>query len=262
MNDIDFKWDAKLYQQHSPVQYELGLRAIEKLNPQNNENILEIGCGNGILTTKLAKLIPHGKITAIEPSKEMTEQAKENLAQNNVPNVMVINLDATKIKYENEFDAVFSNSAIHWIKNQELIYGLIYTVLKNNGRIMIQTGLKQITKYAQALINVGIEFKEYLKDFKSPWRFLTKKETQNILEIKNFKEIEVEQYPYIAKFQNEDDLINYFKAAGFVPFANVLPKSIHNEFIQKYKENLFEINQPNPLHLKMDRLFITAKKIL
>ena len=72
MKDIDLKWDAKFYQKNSPVQYELGLRAIEKLIPRDNEDILEIGCGNGIITTILAKRVPYGKIIALESSKEMT----------------------------------------------------------------------------------------------------------------------------------------------------------------------------------------------
>jgi trans-aconitate 2-methyltransferase len=260
MKDIDFEWDAKFYQKHSSVQYELGLRAIEKLNPRDNENILEIGCGNGILTVTLAKKIPNGKIIAIEPSKEMAQQAKENLKDHGITNVKIVNTDAIKINYENKFDSVFSNSAIHWIKKQELIYRLIYRSLKNEGRIMIQTGLKQITSYSQALINVSIEFKDHLRKFKSPWRFLTKRETKEILLDNNFKEISVEVYPYTVKFETDTELINYFKAAGFVPFAAILPEALHDGFIQRYKEILFEINQPNPLQLKLDRLFISAKK--
>ena len=262
MNENNFKWDAQLYQKYSPVQYELGLKAIEKLNPRDNENILEIGCGNGILTVKIAELIPHGKITAIEPSKEMTEQANENLAHHNIKNAIVVNIDATKMSYRNKFNAIFSNSAIHWIRNQELIYELMYNALRNNGRILIQTGLKQISIFTQAIINTGREYAPNLRNFKSPWRFLNLKETQTILENSKFAEISIEKYPYIAKFSNEEDLINYFKAAGFVPFANVLPKSVHNQFIQSFKENIFKLNQPNPLHLKMDRLFISAKKII
>ena len=165
-------------------------------------------------------------------------------------------------KIQNEFNAVFSNSAIHWIKKQEMIYELIYNSLKDNGRIQIQTGLKKINPYSQALINVGIEYREYLKNFKPPWRFLTKQETEKILRELNFKNISVEIYPYIAKFDTIAGIGNYFKAAGFVPFSEHLPKHLHNEFIEKFKKEILKINQPNPLELKMDRLFISAKKIL
>ncbi|MFX1443814.1 MAG: class I SAM-dependent methyltransferase [Promethearchaeota archaeon] len=260
MKNVDLKWDAKFYQKHSPVQYELGLQTLEKLHPRNNEEILEIGCGNGVLTSLLAKRVPYGKIVALESSKEMAQQAQENLKNHGISNVKVVYTDAIKMNYENQFDAVFSNSTIHWIRKQEILYELIYKSLKNDGRIMIQTGLKKISAYSQALINVGIEFKDQLKNFKPPWRFLTKKETEKILIEAKFKEISVEVYPYIVEFESDTDLINYFKAAGFVPFAAVLPKSHHDEFIQRYKTLLFEINQPNPLQLKLDRLFISAKK--
>jgi trans-aconitate methyltransferase len=262
MNEMNFKWNASLYQKHSPVQNELGLRAINKLDPHDGEKILEIGCGNGLITIRLAKLIPNSHIIAVEPSKEMAEQAKNNFTQNSVNNVTIVNMDALNINFQNEFNAVFSNSAIHWIKKQEMIYELIYNSLKDNGRIQIQTGLKKINPYSQALINVGIEYREYLKNFKPPWRFLTKQETEKILRELNFKDISVEIYPYIAKFDTIAGIGNYFKAAGFVPFSQNLPKNRHNEFIEKFKKEILKINQPNPLELKMDRLFISAKKIL
>jgi len=142
MPNKSFKWDAKLYQESSSFQFNLGLIAIEKLNPKGNENILEIGCGNAKLTIELAKKIPSGKMTAIELSEDMVNQAEENLNKQQVKNVKIVNMDAININYENQFDAVFSNSAIHWIKNLKTMYNLIYKSLKKKSRILIQTGLK------------------------------------------------------------------------------------------------------------------------
>jgi hypothetical protein len=53
MDNKSFEWDARLYQKSSDFQYELGLMAIERLNVSNFEHILEIGCGNALLTIEI-----------------------------------------------------------------------------------------------------------------------------------------------------------------------------------------------------------------
>jgi trans-aconitate methyltransferase len=262
MEKNSLKWDAKLYQNNSAMQFHLGLMGIERLKPQDNESILEIGGGNGLLTIELSKLIPKGKITFIEISEDMIKQAKENFSNYNINNIEINPIDALKIKYENEFDAIFSNSAIHWIRDQVQIYKIMYKALRNKGRIMIQTGLKEMSAFIKAFLLVGKEFKEYLKDLKIPWHFLTIEETEAILKASHFKEIAIEKYEFIAKFENEENLINYCRAAGFVPFFNVIPETLHDKFVERYKTILYKINQPNPLNLQMNRLFISAKKIL
>jgi trans-aconitate 2-methyltransferase len=262
MDGQNLKWDAKLYQKSSLYQFKLGLMTIERLKPLNLEKILEIGSGNGMLTIELAKRIPNGDITAVEPSKEMIKQAEINLKLQNIRNVNLINKSALEIEYNKEFDAVFSNSAIHWIKNQELLYKLIYNSLKPNGHISIQTGLKDTNN----IIKTGLkifelkEFNKFLKNFKSPWRFLTIDETYKILSESNFKTINIEPYYYKMDFKNEEELLNYFKASTFVPFFEVLPEDLKSKFSRKFLEIFMELNEPKSLELTTPRLFITAKK--
>ena len=175
MVEKDLKWDAKLYQDSSSYQFKLGLMSIERLNPKNGEEILEIGSGNAMVTIELAKKISNGKIIGIEISKEMTEQARENLSKYGISNVEIINMDALNIEFNNQFDVVLSNSAIHWIKNLELMYKLIYNSLKENGRIMVQTNVKAVSPIFVILMKSvrKREYRQYFSDFSSPWRFLS-----------------------------------------------------------------------------------------
>jgi len=262
MPNKSFKWDAKLYQESSSFQFNLDLMAIEKLNPKVNENILEIGCGNAKLTIELAKKIPSGTITAIELSEDMVNQAEENLNKQQVKNIKIVNRDAININYENQFDAVFSNSAIHWIKNLETMYNLIYKSLKQKGRIIIQTGLKENNNLFRSLLEIINlkEFKQFFKNFSQPWRFLTQNETEFILQQNNFQDINVESYKYIVTFKTETEMINFFKAAALVPFLNVLPEEKVLNFIECFKKVYYKICNTNELEVQMTRLFISARK--
>lgn len=260
MNAKKYHWDAELYQNSSSFQYQLGLMAIDRLKPMDGESILEVGAGNANLTIEIAKLIPDGNIIAIEISKEQCEQAEINIKNSGLANIEIICMDALKINYSAQFDAVYSNSAIHWIKDLESMYKKMNKALKPDGRIMIQTGLKAVNIIFQLLIEMTNDHKEYLKEFKNPWRFLTKKQNEKILKAANFHEIHVEPYEFTMQFDDKEDLINYWKAAGLVPYLSLLPEGKKEDFIQDFTKRFIKANQPNPLEYKMMRAFISAKK--
>jgi trans-aconitate 2-methyltransferase len=262
MNENRLKWNAELYQKSSALQFQLGLMAIERLNPRNEDMILEIGCGNALITIELAKLIPDGKIIAVEMSEEMTEQAKLNLLKQNVTNVEIININALDIDFIGKFDIVFSNSAMHWITNLEAMYGLIFKALKRNGRIMIQTGLKNMNLMVKTVYSIlqNNKYTHYLKDFKSPWKFLTIEDTNNMLEHIGFIDIQIDPYEHRMVFNSEDELLNYFATSTLVPFLNILPDTEKELFKEDFLQNYLKLSQSKELDLITQRLFISAKK--
>ena len=263
MTDKGLKWDAKLYQENSAFQYELALMAIEKLQPGSGDKILDIGCGNGVATIELAKYVPDGEVVAIEISSEMYKQAQENIRERNITNINVINRDAFNINYSDEFDAVFSNSAIHWIYDLEKMYNKIYKALKYKGKIMIQTALRANNPLIDAAYKLldEPEFKKYLKSFSLPWRFLNEGETQKVLEDNKFENIIVEPYVYKIEFDNLKKLIDFFKSAALIPFFSVMPEEQYGQLINKFLKVYFEQKKSDQLSVEMSRVFIRAEKI-
>ena len=253
ISPTSFKWDAKLYQKSSQWQFDLGMMAIERLAPQDGENILEIGCGNAMITIEIAKIIPHGSITAIELSEEMIKQAKINLSNTMIKNVKILHINALDIKFDKKFDAVFSNSAIHWILDLKLIYSLFYDALKKNGRIMVQTGLKEINLMFKALfkINKLPEYKNILNSVQFPWRYLSIKETKSILKKVGFRDIKVEPYKYYRKFHNIEEFLNFSKAAALVPYLNEISSTLKEDFINKYKAIVKEMISPENIEIEI-----------
>lgn len=262
MADKELKWDAKLYQENSDLQYELALMAIEKLNPEKNYKILDIGCGNAVSTIELAKHVPEGEIVAIEISPDMYSQALQNIKGSNITNINVINSDAFEINYENEFDAVFSNSAIHWIYNLEKMYNKIYKALKAGGKMIIQTALKENNPLIDAayILRDEPEFKKYFKALRLPWRFLSKVETQTVLKNNRFENIVMEPYVYKIEYKNLKRLVDFCKSAALIPFLSVMPEDQHGQLINKFLKIYFELKKSDQLIVEMNRVFISAEK--
>lgn len=265
MSEKNLKWDRHLYNKSSALQYQLGALAIERLGNKQFKNILEIGSGNALLTIDLANKYPNSRIVGIEISKDQCEQSSENIQRNDVNNIEIVCMDALDIAYENQFDLVFSNSAIHWIPDLEKMYNLLNQALKPGGEIMIQTGHKEYGMNIQVILKIVRvkEFREFIKDLKIPWRFLTEVENRKILEDANFKDINIELYEHRFNFENEADLLNYHKAAALVPFLTAAPEEIHGQLVQKYIDIWYEIKKEkdeNPLEVYTTRVFLTANK--
>lgn len=255
------RWNAGLYEDSSALQFQLGLQAIEKLNPRDGEHILDIGCGNGLLTIELARKIPSGMVTGVETAREMHAKASENVARHGIRNVRLLNMNAIDISFENEFDAVFSNSAIHWIHDLETMYGLVRASLAGGGRIMVQTGIREMNRLVETVIVVlqTERYRPYLAGMTLPWRFLTRTENIEILEKTGFSGIVVEERRDTYEFGSIDELAGYLESAPMVPFLSLIPLGMAGEFSDFFVRTYLEKNGGR-LEYTSTRAFISASK--
>ena len=108
---------------------------IGLLAPQPGERILDLGCGTGQLTAEIAK--SRAQVVGIDSSPEMVQQARSNY-----PLLRFELADATQFRTAEPFDAVFSNAALHWIKDAGGAASTIAQALKPGGRFVAEFGGK------------------------------------------------------------------------------------------------------------------------
>lgn len=109
-----FSSAAATYGQHAVVQTEAArilADLVAKLTP--SARILEIGCGTGILTAKLVRLLPDAVIHAIDVAPAMVAKAQERLA--GAGRVFWVVGDIGSMRGERPYDMVVSNSSLHWV---------------------------------------------------------------------------------------------------------------------------------------------------
>jgi SAM-dependent methyltransferase len=127
------KWDAGLYDDKHSFVYKMAEGLLELLAAKPGERILDIGCGTGHLTAKIAA--GGAQVTGVDRSPEMIRQAREAY-----PAIRFEVADATKIPLDESFDAVFSNATLHWIKDPERVIGEISRLLRPGGRFVAEFG--------------------------------------------------------------------------------------------------------------------------
>jgi trans-aconitate methyltransferase len=101
-------WSAADYAANAHFVPALGQPVLDLLQPQPGERILDLGCGDGILTEKLVAL--GAKVVGIDNSTDMIAAAR-------LRGIDAREMDARSLTFENEFNAVFSNAALHWVKD-------------------------------------------------------------------------------------------------------------------------------------------------
>src|SRR3954464_14771629 len=101
-------WNADLYREKHAFVFQYGNNVVEWLEPKEGEKILDLGCGTGELTAKIAE--SGAQVTGIDSSASMIASAKQHF-----PNVKFAVADATSFTLTEKFDAVFSNATLHWV---------------------------------------------------------------------------------------------------------------------------------------------------
>src|ERR1700742_1027206 len=113
------KWDASRYEGGYSFVWKHGADVIEWLAPQAGERILDLGCGTGHLTAQIAAR--GAEVVGIDRSPEMIATARRHY-----PNLQFEIADGESFRFDEPFDAVFSNAAIHWMSDQQAVASSIY----------------------------------------------------------------------------------------------------------------------------------------
>jgi len=140
-------WDTELYEAQHAFVWQLGAELIDVLAPQPGERILDMGCGTGQLTHQIAER--GADILGVDSSPEMIGQARQNY-----PRLRFALQDGASMTFVDEFDAVFSNAALHWILNAEGAADSMARALRRGGRLVLEMGgrgnIRQIHKAVEA----------------------------------------------------------------------------------------------------------------
>ena len=124
-----YKFDGEKYKQASKHQKEWGNNLISQLHLCGNEAVLDLGCGDGVLSEQIAQLVPQGKVIGIDASYGMLQTAKKLECDN----LSFVQLDINDMDFSDEFDIIFSNAALHWVLNHSLLLNHSFRALKQGG---------------------------------------------------------------------------------------------------------------------------------
>lgn len=250
------QWDAELYDNQHAFVSNFGANLVELLSPQPGEYILDLGCGTGHLTEKIASL--GAEVLGIDSAESMLIQAR-----NHYPHLKFELADATNLQFTEEFDAVFSNAVLHWIKQPQKVIDGIYRSLKSGGRFVAEFGGKgNVQKIVAAIYKVMNAAGYSLEESENPWYFPSIGEYGTLLEKEGF------ELTFASLFERPtvlDDskkgMQNWIKMFGN-NFLAVLPDDQQNEILAEIEKQLRpDLYQNGTWFADYKRIRVIAKKV-
>lgn len=198
-------WNADLYDQKHAFVSDYGRELIDLLKPQKGEVVLDLGCGTGTLASEIAAL--GATVIGLDSSPEMIAKAQAQF-----PNLNFIISDGHDFHLNQKCDAVFSNAALHWMKEPQKVVSCIHKALKEGGRFIAEFGGKgNVQMIIQAINDSARELGFPLLEEKLINYFPSVGEYASLSEAQSFEIREARLFDRLTPLEGPDGLRNWIR---------------------------------------------------
>lgn len=168
------EWDADRYEEHGRFVSEEARDLLDLLDPHPGERVLDLGCGTGHLTAEIADR--GAEVVGLDGAAEMLREARAHH-----PGVRFVEGDIREARFEEPFDAVFSNAALHWVPEADAAVETVASALGPDGRFVAEFGgagncSRVIEAVREAVADAGYPEPDH------PWYFPSVGEYASLLE--------------------------------------------------------------------------------
>lgn len=175
------KWNAADYARVGSFVAELGEAALDLLDPQPGEHILDVGCGEGTLTKKIVER--GAAVLGIDNSPGMVSAARAK-------GIDAVVMDVADMTFRSEFDAAFSNATLHWVLEKEQAARAIFRALKSGGRFAGEMGGDGNLRTLREALDEELIIRGYVPPLEASNWYASPEEFAGVYEAAGFREID------------------------------------------------------------------------
>jgi len=134
------EWNSEAYHRLSRPQLKWGLKVLDRLSLRGDETVADAGCGSGKVTAELLKLLPRGRVVAMDLSENMLKTARDHLVPRFSDQVCFVSADLHDVPLDSVLDGIFSTAAFHWVPDHGRLFRSLLRALKPGGWLEAQCG--------------------------------------------------------------------------------------------------------------------------
>jgi trans-aconitate methyltransferase len=219
-------WDPERYARNARFVADLGLPLVELLAPRPGERILDLGCGDGALTEAIATL--GAVVTGVDDSAEQVAAARAR-------GIDARAADGQALDFAEAFDAVFSNAALHWMRDADAVIDGVWRALTSSGRFVGEMGGTGNVEGVRAALHGALARRGLDGRAVDPWFFPTVEDYRGRLEARGFTLRSIALIPRPTPLPGAlSDWLDTFAGC----FLALLPEAAHGAFKDEVCEAL------------------------
>jgi trans-aconitate 2-methyltransferase len=224
------EWDAANYVRRSSMQEAMAAEVLALLHLNGSERVLDIGCGDGRVTSEIASRLPHGAVVGVDASREMIAFAAEHAGR---PNLKFQVGNAANLTFHDEFDLIVSFNALHWLPDPDPPLRCIRSAMKPTAKAQLRLVSDGERKSLETVIEEtrkSPRWAGYFQNFRDPYLHLTPEEYAQAAERNGLR---VEHIQVSAKAWDFQTRENFFASCNvtLVEWTRLLPAKEKEAFI-------------------------------
>lgn len=192
----------------------MAAEVLSLLTLAGNERVLDLGCGNGKVTAKVAALVQQGSVVGVDASTEMIAYALQKFGRTR-DNLKFEVADIRALRFQDEFDLVISFNALHWIPRQADALRVVRAAMKPSGRAQLRLVPDGARKSLETVIDEtrgSSRWADYFRGFHDPYLHMTAAQYTSLAESEGL---------HVLNLRVQDKAWDFGSAAAFQAFGMV-----------------------------------------
>jgi trans-aconitate 2-methyltransferase len=250
-------WDPERYhqfQKERSAPFE-DLLTLVKLRP--GLQVIDLGCGTGELTCRLADHLPDSQVLGIDSSPEMLERARSQEGP-------TLRFELTSIEQvEGQWDLVFSNAALQWVDNHPSLMPRLLSLVRPGGQLVVQMPSNHNHPTHTLILEIAGQspFREVLGNWRRSSPVLAVEAYAGLLYEHGATEIIVFEKVYPHVLPDADALADWTSGTALVPYFERLTHELSELFMERYRKRLWELWPKGPVFYGFRRILFAAKQL-
>lgn len=252
-------WNPELYDSFKDVRYQPFYDLANLIVPAENMKAIDLGCGTGEQTSILSQRFKDADFVGVDSSAEMLEKSKSFENEHLHFRLGTIEQEAQSAE---KYDLVFSNAALQWVDQHEVLFPELMGLLNPGGQLAIQMPVQKENILNQILAELIAEepYSSYLNNWNRDSPVLSMDDYAQLLFDHGLSNIQIFQkvYPIIA--EDYGALYNFISGTSLIPYLERLQGNQKQELIKEFKARIAKIFTKLPAIYAFKRILIYGRK--